>query len=59
MERKPISITVCDDFMNMDIFEESKIIHKRKCLYFVSLFITTLCLMGIFYWTWIVLRDID
>jgi hypothetical protein len=30
MEKKSISITICDDCMNMDIFEESKIIHKTE-----------------------------
>lgn len=59
MEEKHISITICDDCMNMDVFEDSRIIHRRHCLYFVSSLISSLFLVGLFYWTWVVIRDID
>ena len=59
MEYKTVSITICDDCFNYDLLEETRIIHRRHCLYFCSSLMTTMFLVGIFYWTWIVLSDME
>ena len=59
MAYKEVSITICDDCLNYDLLEESKIIHKRHFLYFCSALTTTGLVMGLFYWTWIIMRDMD
>ena len=62
MEYKEIRITICDDCMNwmdMDMIKESRIIHKRHCLYFFSALVTSVFLGGVLYWSWIVMRDMD
>ena len=62
MEYKEIRITICDDCMNcmdMDMLEETRIIHKRHCLYFCSALITSVFLGGVLYWSWIVLCEMD
>lgn len=51
--------TTCDDCMNYDIFEESRNIHTRHCIYFCSSLMTTGLVMSLFYWTWIIMSDMD
>lgn len=62
MDYKKVSITICDDcmtLMDMDVFEDPRIVRQRHCAYFISSFLATGFLVGIFYWTWTVLRDMD
>jgi hypothetical protein len=59
MGYKEVSITICDDCLNYDLLEESKIIHKRHIAYFCSALMTTGLVMGLFYWASIVIRNMD
>ena len=62
MEAKEISITICDDFSDMIYLkrlDNSKIIRRRECVYTTSTVVTVLFLIGMFYWTHIVLNELD
>ena len=62
MESKEISITICDDFSDMVYVERlnnSKRISRRESIYFTSTVVTVLFLISMFYWTYIVLNELD
>ena len=58
MEYKTVSITICDDCMNYDLLDDTRVIHRRHCLYFVSSSMTALFIVGMLYWTYIVISDL-
>lgn len=58
MGYKEIQILICDDCMNTELSQEERLIYKRHCAYFLSALMTTgLCVM-MWYWVWIVLKEL-
>jgi hypothetical protein len=55
MEYKKVSITICDDCLNYDLLEESKTINQRHFAYFCSALMSSVFLVGMFYWTYSVI----
>jgi len=62
-ESKHISITFCDDcidWMEVDKKEDdSKIIRHREGMYSISFVLTMAFLAGMFYWTYVVMANMD
>ncbi len=63
MEQKDISITFCDDCMEvMDMdgaYEDNIRVRRRECIYYSSTIFTVGFLIGLFIWCYIIISSMD
>ena len=62
MVYKDVSITVCDDcldVMDVDRLDDSKRVRRRDAVYYGSVYVMLVGLVGLFYWCYIVMADMD
>ena len=63
MEQKHISITVCDDCMDImdvgDVYDDTIRVRRRECIYFSSAVLSVIFLGSLFMWCYIIIMDMD
>jgi len=60
MEQKHISITICDDCMDIDgMYDDTIRVRRRECIYVSSAVFSVIFVSSLFLWCYMIIMDMD